>query len=793
MKSLIVTLICLCVIGSLHAQQINLKKGSEFAVVTHHTYILDVGRGPVRREQSFTFQFKVINNTDEGYRLSCTMYKAKLWDNFSSSGNIDKFDSDSIRQTTTHNSGVVLPLVFLQKTFDITLNPNGKFISTEGVDRLMHEAKTKWHLDETVQGFLVRDWPEFILPTIKNIFLELPTQKLGYQSTWTNNESNTSYKVTAIAGALLTITASSTDTLKAGYTLNDVNGLIEDASITINSKIDNYGKAHHDFSHKIIYDKQLIAADTAWANMAIMLSSWNGALRPKTDLRVDSAIAFGYFKKYDTLWRDDPYYITQKLTLVNQMGNFNNGIYKNLVLKTPNQFLDDDGLSNKMNYVMDTDIDQIYALVQYRYKTPNFDSWLQNSLALSLTSGGPSIEQRIQDIINQGFTRQQAMGYAMIQEKNFANANLLLERMYNDKNPIIQKKVAIMYLWINAFHRHKDATFLTKTAHQFNRLNDADMKAGDGGKYGLALYGLIKNAGINEEANTVLDKTITDLERYVADTAYNNGTRKANRDKLSAREILMIGFYIKYQQTQLTDSVKALTYLAKAAMYSPNIDDRSQYISTNRAMLLSSGIDAKASYRKDYIGKLFATGATEEAMKLFAANVTADLGSLSEMQEIYQQRFPGKNFDDFIRNNIIANWQDAPAFFAKDIKGKAYNLADYKGKWLIIDFWGTWCPPCRAEMPDLNKFNAEISDGRHPGISLLGVAVNDDEKTLTRFFNETGFKFSAVLGDGNFTGYKINAVPTKVLIAPNGKMISLYSGTDWQKVAAKLNELYAGN
>ncbi len=110
-----------------------------------------------------------------------------------------------------------------------------------------------------------------------------------------------------------------------------------------------------------------------------------------------------------------------------------------------------------------------------------------------------------------------------------------------------------------------------------------------------------------------------------------------------------------------------------------------------------------------------------------------------------------------------------------------------------MDFWGTWCGPCRREMPDVEAFNKEINEGKHLGILMLGVATNDSEKTLKQYYKETNATLTSVLENEDFYKYKINAVPTKCLVAPNGKMVKLSSGTDWRDVITKLNDLYAAN
>ena len=64
----------------------------------------------------------------------------------------------------------------------------------------------------------------------------------------------------------------------------------------------------------------------------------------------------------------------------------------------------------------------------------------------------------------------------------------------------------------------------------------------------------------------------------------------------------------------------------------------------------------------------------------------------------------------------------APDFKIQDLQGRTLTLADYKGKVLVINFWATWCPPCRREIPDFIEAYAELKDR---GLEILGVSVDD--------------------------------------------------------------------
>jgi thiol-disulfide isomerase/thioredoxin len=73
----------------------------------------------------------------------------------------------------------------------------------------------------------------------------------------------------------------------------------------------------------------------------------------------------------------------------------------------------------------------------------------------------------------------------------------------------------------------------------------------------------------------------------------------------------------------------------------------------------------------------------------------------------------------------------APPVALKDLRGRAISLSDYKGKIVLLNFWATWCPPCRAEMPDLVKWQREY---RSKGLQVVGVTYPPTNRAEVRKF-----------------------------------------------------------
>jgi len=106
------------------------------------------------------------------------------------------------------------------------------------------------------------------------------------------------------------------------------------------------------------------------------------------------------------------------------------------------------------------------------------------------------------------------------------------------------------------------------------------------------------------------------------------------------------------------------------------------------------------------------------------------------------------------------------AFQFKDATGELHKLEDYKGRWVLINFWATWCPPCLKEIPDLVSLYQDRKD-----IMVIGVAMDySDPKEIMSFVRSLSINYPIVLGDRKIAAQldDISLLPSTYFYDPNG-------------------------
>ena len=132
----------------------------------------------------------------------------------------------------------------------------------------------------------------------------------------------------------------------------------------------------------------------------------------------------------------------------------------------------------------------------------------------------------------------------------------------------------------------------------------------------------------------------------------------------------------------------------------------------------------------------------------------------------------------------------APAWKLADLDGKPVSLADFKGKVVILDFWATWCAPCRDEIPGFVELQKKFGD---KGLVVVGVSLDEEGAAFVqKFVKEHGVTYPVVLGNQQVAAAYdgIDALPTTFIIDREGKVVKGHRGfTEQTKFEADIAPL----
>lgn len=132
----------------------------------------------------------------------------------------------------------------------------------------------------------------------------------------------------------------------------------------------------------------------------------------------------------------------------------------------------------------------------------------------------------------------------------------------------------------------------------------------------------------------------------------------------------------------------------------------------------------------------------------------------------------------------------APDFALQTLDGQTLQLSDLEGQAVVLNFWASWCPPCRAEMPELEQ---AYQDNQSGGLVVLGVNQGEQQPVAADFVQQFGLTFPVVLDQDLFASriYKVNSLPTTFFIDRNGIIRERVTGQmNTALLAEKLRSIY---
>jgi thiol-disulfide isomerase/thioredoxin len=160
-------------------------------------------------------------------------------------------------------------------------------------------------------------------------------------------------------------------------------------------------------------------------------------------------------------------------------------------------------------------------------------------------------------------------------------------------------------------------------------------------------------------------------------------------------------------------------------------------------------------------------------------NSETDTALMDQMVSIYKKKYPKYDLTRQLVNKVnatkrIAMGAIAPGFVSTDTAGKKIDLKGFRGKYTFVEFWASWCPPCREESPTLVRLYNAYKD---KGFTILSVSIDKNTTLWKNAIRQDGYTWENVCDLNGYGGptaalYTVTAIPNSFLLDKNGRIIA---------------------
>lgn len=321
-------------------------------------------------------------------------------------------------------------------------------------------------------------------------------------------------------------------------------------------------------------------------------------------------------------------------------------------------------------------------------------------------------------------------------------------------------------------------------------------------KYDIKLEKMIELKSFD---SIIINKSYSLIDQFLEPAIYEIKTNSGQEIRIAVEESGLVGI-------QLGDEIKLESEIASVSDFQQIIQKlNNQYFAGmiadfDKAMKENDqAAIIELEKKKDEILLRFIEAMENTAREMGASALAFDAlpyfdmsknyDFIIEMAEQFKLKYPESEMYNSLQLRIenaakLAIGKIAPEFKAENLKGTIINLSDFSGNYVLLDFWATWCRPCRVENPKLVEIHQEFGE---IGFDIISISIDKDIPTWESAIKEDGMKWNQIL-NSDYSIYKLYALsslPSNFLLDSNGKIIAKNITAD--QLSAELDKLFSGH
>lgn len=365
--------------------------------------------------------------------------------------------------------------------------------------------------------------------------------------------------------------------------------------------------------------------------------------------------------------------------------------------------------------------------------------WIHDELAPLYA---PVIQPRVETPVYQGF----------------------LEALQDPSSPELAEVTQGLSLWVRAAKATEPSTLRGILAESWVvRAPDARPE-----RYQLLI------AGLMERHQALRDDALAAREHIIQELSARLGADAPRRE----RYWLAAAHYAQGQALLSRDHPRALQELREAARWAPVLAGHNATIEVSDEAARTGGpVDIESAAASALAG----AGALADALAIEVDIALRAASHLPAVRRLHALVHPTQPFEVFWMQTLDGRLPIAPAFDLPGIEGARLRLDALRDRWVLLDFWGTWCDSCIPQMARIQALHEELSAKTASLACVVTIAAHDEPRDVRAFVARHGYTFPALVADEDTVErFGVEEYPSKRLVTPTGRLMQLRD-TEWEE------------